>query len=277
MTVAGEPDSYGGIADLYDSVVPYSNRPDVAFFVAAAAVAGGPVLELGCGTGRVLLPMARAGATVVGVDQSAAMLAVCRERLGLEDAATRGRVQLVESDMRDFDLPQRFSLVTLPFRPFQHLIGVDDQIACLRTIHRHLADDGRVVLDLFNPSLEGLTNQREGEERDEEPEFSTPDGRRVRRWTKIVGHDRFTQTLQVELVYYVTHADGRDERLVQAFSMRYLFRFEAEHLLARCGFEVEHLYAAYDRRAFGSLYPGELIFVARKARNRAVSPAAPER
>jgi len=272
MTGTTEPDSYASIADLYDRVVPYANRPDVAFFVEAAVACAGPVLELGCGTGRVLVPIARAGAEVVGLDSSEPMLAVCRDRLDLEDAAVRCRVQLVEADMREFDLPRRFALITIPFRPFQHLTGVDDQVSCLRSVHRHLTDAGRLVLDLFNPSLEGLLDEREGQERDEEPEFSTADGRRVRRTHRIVGHDRFNQTLHVELIYYVTHPDGREDRLVQAFPMRYLFRFEAEHLLARCGFEVEHLYAAYDRRAFGSIYPGELIFVARKAR-RTVSPA----
>jgi SAM-dependent methyltransferase len=265
MSGAAELDSYASIADLYDGVVPYANRPDVAFFVEAAVASGGPVLELGCGTGRVLLPIARADVEAVGLDSSASMLAVCRARLDLEEAAVRSRVQLVEADMREFDLPRRFALITIPFRPFQHLTSVDDQVSCLRSIHRHLADDGRLVLDLFNPSLEGLLDQREGEERDEEPEFATADGRRVRRRHKIVSHDRFNQTLQVELIYYVTHPDGREERLVQAFPMRYLFRFEAEHLLARCGFEVEHLYASYDRRAYGSTYPGELIFVARHA------------
>ena len=92
-----------------------------------------------------------------------------------------------------------------------------------------------------------------------------PDGRRVVRRHKIVRHDRFAQVNQVELIYYVAHQDGRTERLVHSFPMRYLFRFEVEHLLARCGFEVEHLYAGYDKSAFGSTYPGELVFVARKS------------
>jgi len=82
---------------------------------------------------------------------------------------------------------------------------------------------------------------------------------------RVVGHDRFNQFNQVELIYYVSHSDGRAERLVHSFAMRYLFRFEAEHLLARCGFEVEHLYAGFDESPYGSKYPGELIFVARKS------------
>jgi hypothetical protein len=129
-----------------------------------------------------------------------------------------------------------------------------------------LVDDGALILDIFNPSLDFLVNLPVGEEFGEEPEFSTPDGRRIIRRHKTVAHDRFSQVSQFELVYYVTHPDGRAERLVHAFALRYLFRFETEHLLARAGFDVEHVYADYDKSAYGSKYPGELLFVARKAR-----------
>ena len=94
-----------------------------------------------------------------------------------------------------------------------------------------------------------------------------PDGRKVIRRHKIVARDVSNQINYVELIYYVTHPDGRKERLVQAFPMRYLFRFEAEHLLARAGFEVEQLYADYDKSPYGSKYPGELIFVAGKSKS----------
>ena len=77
---------------------------------------------------------------------------------------------------------------------------------------------------------------------------------------------RFWSLVYVELVYYVTHPDGREERLVHSFPMRYLFRFEAEHLLVRSGFEVAHVYAGFDKSLYGSTYPGELIFVARRVR-----------
>ncbi len=244
MSGAGGYDEYGFIADLYDFVRPYRDRQDVAFFVDAAKESGGPVLEVGCGTGRVLIPIARAGVDIVGLDLSPHMLAVCRERLALENTDVQSRVQLVQTDMRNFDLERRFRLITVPFRPFQHLITVDEQRSCLESIRRHLADGGRLILDLFNPNLDALANRQLGEELAEEPEFVTPDGRRVVRRTKIVAHDRFNQFMQIELVHYVTHPDGREERLVHAFSMRYLFRFEVEHLLVRCGFEIEHIYAA---------------------------------
>ncbi len=97
-----------------------------------------------------------------------------------------------------------------------------------------------------------------------EPEFITSDGRRVVRCYRTVARDRFHQTGHHELLYDITHPDGRRQRIVHAFALRYLFRFEAEHLLARAGFTVEHLYADFDRRRYGANYPGDLIFVARK-------------
>ncbi len=265
MSRTSECDGYAGIADFYDEVGPYRERPDIDFYVQEAVNAPGPVLELGCGTGRVLIPSAQAGARLVGLDVSTAMLAVCQAKLERESEAVRSSVQLVQSDMREFSLPGRFALVTIPFRPFQHLLTVADQLSCLVAVREHLADGGRLVMDVFNPSIDALAKQPEGEEFGDEPEFVTPDGRRVVRAHKIAAQDRFNQVNHIELIYYITHLDGREERLVDAFTMRYFFRFEMEHLLARSGFEVEEVLGGFDRSAYGSQYPGELIFVARRA------------
>lgn len=257
-------DDYAEVARLYDHVVPYAMRGDVEFFVDEARRANGPVLEVGCGTGRVLVPTARAGIAIDGVDVSAAMLEVLRDKLATEDKAVQSRVQLHEGDMRTFEVGRRFALITLPFRPFQHLLTVDDQIACLTNLHRHLDTGGRVILDLFNPSLDYLVNRPIGELLPEGPAVTLPDGRQLERLFRIVASDRFTQVNDIELIYDVTESDGRKRRAVHAFRMRYLFRYEAEHLLSRCGFVVENAYAGYDRSPYGSVYPGELIFVARK-------------
>jgi SAM-dependent methyltransferase len=257
-------DEYATAADLYDYVVPYRNRPDINFYVEAAVESGGPVLEVACGTGRVLIPTARAGVAITGLDASPSMLAICRERLEREAAEVRSRVQLVEADMRAFRLPQTFPLATIPFRPFQHLLTVEDQLACLECVRRHLTANGRLIVDLYNPSLDHLVKTEIGKETDEEPEFSTADGRRVIRRQRKAAEDRFNQVNRYELIYYVTHPDGHEERLVHAFRFRYIFRFEAEHLLARAGFRVEQLYSGFDKSPYGSQYPGDLIFVARK-------------
>jgi SAM-dependent methyltransferase len=264
MAEAGGYELYGFVAEFYDHVVPYRERPDVGFYVDAAVASGGPVLELGCGTGRVLIPTARAGVPVTGVDLSPHMLEVARERLAHEPAEVRARAELVVDDLRSFALDQTFALVTIPFRPFQHLTTLDQQMACLTAARQHLDPGGRLVFDVFNPRLESLVADDLGEEMGHEPEFAMADGRRVLRRFRTVSRDLFRQVIQVELIYYVTDPDGRHERLVQAFPMRYLFRYELEHLLVRAGFELEAIYGGFEKQPYGTVYPGELVTVARK-------------
>ncbi|MBN1433225.1 class I SAM-dependent methyltransferase [Candidatus Fermentibacterales bacterium] len=254
--------SYPGfVAEFYDRVPSYQDRGDVDFYLEEAVATGGDVLELGCGTGRVAAATALAGRRVTGLDISPSMLKVFRDRIGSmpEDAASR--IDLVEGDMRRFELGRKFGLITTPFRSFQHLLTTEDQMSCLACVRAHLEERGRFVLDLFNPSVPRLADERTRREYGEEPEFEMPDGRRVQRAFRNDSVDFEHQVLNAEIIYYVTHPDGRRERLVDAFPLRYLFRFEAEHLLARCGFEVLSLYSDYDRSPPGSRYPGELVFV----------------
>lgn len=264
MDQTGGYDQYGFVAEFYDFVEPYRQRPDVDFYVDLARTCGDPVLELGCGTGRVLIPIARSGVEIVGLDLSPAMLTVCEQELAQEPPAVQARVRLHHGDMRDFELGRTFSLAITPFRAFQHLETVEDQLSCLASVHRHLRPGGRLVLDLFNPSLPLLADERRSEEWGDEPGMTMPDGRRVVRQFRIARHDLFGQLQDVEIIYYVRHPDGREERLVHRFPMRYTFRYEAEHLLTRSGYEVEALYADFDGSPYGSKYPGELIFVARR-------------
>lgn len=257
-------DRYAIFAEFYDHIVPYRQRNDVAFFVEMAQNQGGAVLELGCGTGRVLLPIARAGVDVVGLDLSEAMLDLCREKLNAESSEVQAHVQLMQADMTDFELDRQFMLAVLPFRPFQHLIEVDQQVDCLTRVFSHLSPGGRLILDLFNPDLARLTDDSYLTELEVESEFEMPDGRRVIRKIKTHSRDYSTQTLHMEFIHQVVYADGKTETIAQKFPMRYFFRYEVEHLLARCGFELQTVYSDYDRAPFGSKYPGELICIAKK-------------
>ena len=252
------------VADFYDYVDPYVHRPDVGFYTALATEHGGPALELGCGTGRVLLPTARAGVEITGLDVSDGMLSVCRSKLAQEPPDVRARVRLTRGDMRSFDLERRFGLVTIPFRPFQHLVTVEEQMACLACAHRHLAPGGVLALDVFNPSLGRLVDPKYFEESEPEPTFVMPDGRSIVRTGRNASVDLTNQVIHVELIYYVTHPDGAHQRLVHAFPMRYFFRYELEHLLARAGFRVEAVYGDFDRRPVGAEAARELVFVARR-------------
>lgn len=253
------------VAEYYDAVPPYATRRDVPFYVECARSAPGTVLELGCGTGRVLIPTARAGCQIVGLDLSPFMLATCGEKLAREPKDVRERVRLVQGDMTDFELGETFGLVTTPFRPFQHLVTVEEQLACLRCVSRHLAPTGRLILEMFHVSPKRIAGTPSTDEAEDFPEVGLPDGRRFRRTSRITAYHRSGQINDVELIYYAMHPDGRIERHVQAFPFRYFFRYEVEHLLARCGFRVVHLYGDFDRSAFADHSP-EMIFVAEKSR-----------
>jgi SAM-dependent methyltransferase len=241
--------------------VPYRERQDVAFYVAMARESGGPVLELGCGSGRILIPCARVGIEMWGLDSSEAMLTLCQQKLAREPAEVCEKVLLTSADMRDFSLPRSFRMVTIPFRAFQHLLDPPDQMACLECIHRSLEPGGRLVFDVFNPHL-GMLSAEVPTAETPEPEFELADGRCVRRTFRTLARDYVRQVAEIEFAYSVRYPDGREERLAYSFPMRWFFRFEIEHLLARCRFRLEQLYPDFDRSPFGSIYPGDLIFVA---------------
>jgi SAM-dependent methyltransferase len=258
--------SYDAIPDfglLYDSVPLYAARQDVAFYVEEANATGGTVLEVGCGTGRILLPIARTGAAITGIDQSKHMLERCRARLAAEPAAVQARVKLAQHDMRDFDLDEKFGLIIAPFRVLQHLTTVDDQLRFLETVARHLAPGGggggggggRLVFDVFNPRFDILVAAN-GVEREDTPEQRLPDGRTLRRTYRIVRVRWIDQVSEAELVYYV---DGT--RYVQAFEMRWYLAAELRNLLARAGFRVREFYGDFAR---GPLVDGcpEFVVVA---------------
>jgi len=252
------------VAEYYDPAYENIRRHDIQFFVDYAVAAGGKTLELGCGTGRVLIASARAGCEITGLDFSPFMLQKCREKLAKESEAVQSRVKLIQGDMTKFSLDEKFELITIPFRPFQHLITVDEQKACLACVHKHLAPKGRFILDVFHPSIPRLTDPKYLMEMDNEPPVNLPQGSVLRRTVRTAGFHLDRQYNDIELIHYVKHADGREERLVHAFPMRYFFRYELEHLLSGSGFKIIDFFGNYDRSPFTSESP-EMIFVVEKA------------
>jgi SAM-dependent methyltransferase len=248
---------------LYDSVPAYGARADVQFYVAEAALERGSVLELGCGTGRILIPIARTGAVIAGLDGSEHMLAQCRAKLRRETAETQARVTLQLGDARGFDLRTRFGLVLAPFRMFQHLVTIDDQLNCLSCIAQHLETGGRLIFDVFNPHFSKLTIDRSAEQEDT-PAFLMSDGRVLRRTYRIAQVRWVDQVNETELIYYVAPAaDAPAERFVHRFELRWFLRSELEHLLARSGFRVHAIFGGFDRSPLTDDAP-KLIVVAER-------------
>ncbi|MFL5582269.1 MAG: class I SAM-dependent methyltransferase [Gemmatimonadaceae bacterium] len=247
---------------MYDAVPAYAERPDVPFYLAEAARAGrgSRVLEVGCGTGRISLPLARAGHAVTGVDLSPAMLARAREKLAAEPEAVRARVALVEGDATRLDVPGGpFDLAIAPFRVLQHLTDVDDQLRCLTSVRRHLAPGGRLAFDVFNPSFASMVGDRSAEVEDT-PELTLPDGRHLRRTVRVPQVHFVEQVSDIEIAYYL-RTGSATRRVVQAFRMRWYTPRELEHLLARAGYQVEAMYGGFDRRPLTDGAP-EIVVVA---------------
>jgi SAM-dependent methyltransferase len=216
--------AYDAIARLYD---PWSSSvvEDVAFYVEEAVRSGGPVVELGVGTGRIAIPTAAAGIAVVGVDASAEMLAVAREQAEL--GGVSGLIEFRHGDLRDPRLDGSFPLVTIPFRSLLHMETDRDRRAALAAVRGLLAPGGRFVFDVFTPSDEDVAET---------------DGRWLERESGIwerADWDLETRTL----ILRVRGEEGGSE-----MSLAWLSVPEWQAHLTQAGFEVEALYGWFDRR-----------------------------
>jgi SAM-dependent methyltransferase len=232
-------------------------REDTGFFVTVAKEHGGPILEIGCGTGRVTRQIAAAGLDIDGVEISRERLRVAREAMPAEYQGT-----LFFGDMRDFKLPRSYRLVMFPYRVLQELTTAAEKIQCLTCVRAHLDEGGLALIDNYNPSIPILARDPGASAR--VTEKTGPDGETVRRTDRVVSRDYLHQTQQLEVTYDIRHPDGQAEHLVIPYETSYMFRFELEHLLARCGFTVRNVWGGFAFEEFGQSSSDELIVLAER-------------
>lgn len=248
-------------AELYDPWnMQHWGERDVAFWQELAQESGAPVLELACGTGRVSIPLARAGLQTVGLDISNPMLNVAQRKLTQEPAEVQARLQLLKGDMRNFSLNERFGLIFIPFRSFQALLTQGDQRACLECCARHLKSEGRLGINVFNPKLSNLTSPG-GIDFD----FGSavlPNGITLKHYGHT-DYDLLNQSLQAQMKYELSCSAGKTEMREGLLELRYFFQLEMQWLLEACGFEIEALYGNFDRSPLQADSP-EMIFVAKR-------------
>lgn len=235
--------------------------PDLEFYLDYARQCGSPVLELACGTGRLLVPMAEAGIEMTGVDLSENMLAVCQKKV--EDRQLTGQVSLFHASMADYNLPRKdFTLAFIAFRSFTHLYSQQEQLACLERTVAHLRPGGFLIIDIYAPLYRLLANEPD------EPftvrrEFDLPNGHHVIRKDRFVKNDPVLQIQYSELRFEEYDLDGvMVNALNVPISTRYTFHFEMQLLLEKAGFEVADFFGAYEKTPFDGA--GEIIAVARK-------------
>ena len=229
----------------YDALLG-DQTADLDFYLKQAKAAGGPVLELACGTGRLTLPLARAGLAITGLDLSQPMLEVAREKAALENL----NIEWVRADMRDFSLGRKFSLILLPYNSLEHLHDAASLRALFAQVRAHLASGGRFILDVHMPSL-SLLNRKPGEIYPVAGEIGkAPDG------SVVVGEEvDYDDASQVYHILWHYSQVGDAEPRVDELKLRMFFPQELDALLRQNGFEILGKYADFEGHAFG---PGAL-------------------
>jgi SAM-dependent methyltransferase len=236
---------------------------DVAFYRSLADQVGGPILELGCGTGRVAIPLAEAGFDVTGIDRSAGMLARARLKAEALPPAGAGRLRFVEGDFEHGIIGDAYGLAFAAARVFMSVLEADDQLRLLAAVRDRIRPGGLLAIDVFDPRYD-LIAPGAPPWRSDVGTYVNPDsGRPVRvtcldRSTDQVAQ-RFIEHWSFEELDELGHS-GRTE--IEALTLRWTFRHEMRHLLVRAGFEPVAEYSDYAMSP--PAYGAEQIWVARR-------------
>jgi SAM-dependent methyltransferase len=233
------PNSIYTAADLYDLVHLGPWKGELEFYQRQAQRAGSRVLELACGTGRLTVPLAQAGLTITGLDLSAEMLA----RSAAKATALNLTLNLHQADMRHFALGQPFDLIFIPINSLCHLNDWRDVAQCFAQVRAHLAPGGRLVIDVFNPSLALLTRERSRWY--DVGEYVDSQGRSVR----LSEQNRYDAATQLNHIQWRFETEA-GERLEHSLTMRQFFPQELDALLDRSGFTVVHKFGKYGETPF---------------------------
>jgi SAM-dependent methyltransferase len=234
-------------AEFYDR--EFADRVhDLAFWLRRGQRAGGPVLEIACGTGRITLPLARTGVAMTGLDVSGPMLELARRK-----AASAGlAVEWVFADCRDFTLPGRFRLVFIAANALQHLHDSASSEAFFSCVRRHLEPEGEFILDVFNPDVAKLS--RRPEERYWFRDIAGPEGTirvEVASW-----YDAAAQVLHFELFYL---DPGGSLLRTKRVGMRCFFPQELDLLCRRAGWMVVEKFGNHDQSPFVAESPQQIV------------------
>ena len=197
------------------------------------------ILELCCGTGRLTIPIAQLGYNITGLDFTASMLEQARKK------ASRAKLSIdfVQGDMRSFELSERFDLIFIPFNSIHHLYTNNDLFNTLRSVKRHLKEDGLFLLDCFNPDIAFMTQSQH--ELKDISSYTTQDGRVVQ-IKEIMNYHSSTQINRIEWHYYI---NGEFDS-IQKLDMRMFFPIELDTYLTSHGLEIAQKFGNFDQQEF---------------------------
>ncbi len=247
-------DLYRDFAEVYDLF--YQHMEDVEFYINICKKYGEPVLELACGTGRVLIPLAKAGLKVIGLDISDSMLKVLESKLSGLNKEIREKISFLKGDAREFSLDERFNTIIMPFSSIVHLLNVDDALKTFKNAYRHLNDGGAFIFDVFDPNLEKISKGK----RIEFDVREIDDGK-VIIW-EASSYDLTKQLIHSKRYVIIETGEGRKEA-VWVFTIRYYFKTELELLLRMAGFKKIEVYSGINLEPY-SYCKDRMVFIAEK-------------
>jgi SAM-dependent methyltransferase len=256
-------DSYKVLAEYYDDAyAAKKDLVDLPFYSALAKRIGGPVLEIACGTGRVLLPIARQGIEIHGVDNSPAMLNVLRKHLQSEPEEVRKRVSISGGDMRTFRLGKKYRLVTLPFRPMLHMHTLEDQIDALKTAALHLEEDGVLAFDIFYPKFDMIFSSIGEELPEMEWPLQSDPTKRVRRYFRKESVDKINQSISATFIFRTYQGGQLLKEETEPVKMSYYTYPHLQALFLLAGLEVVEEYGTFAQTPLDNSST-DMIFVLR--------------
>lgn len=235
-------------AKYYDEA--YSAKEDLVdrdFYVDLAKRVGGPVLELACGTGRILLPIAREGIAIHGVDLSAPMLDVLRAKLGYEPKDVSELVSVAQGDLRTFRSNQQYPLVIIPFRPLQHMYSVEDQVAALKTAAFHLEEQGILAFDVFFPRFNALDSGIGEELLELEWTAMSDPAKIVRRYLRKESVDKINQNFTATFIFRTYDKGKLIHEETEPLKMSYYTYPHLRALFLLAGLEVLEEYGSFQK------------------------------
>ena len=245
---------YQDFAEVYDYF--YQRIEDINFYVEQAKKFGSPILELACGTGRVLLEIAKKGFAITGLDMSDAMLNILRKKLEKENENVQKNVDIVKGDMRNFALDRKFNLIIVPFSSIVHLLTLDDALKAFKCVYNHLNKDGAFIFDTFTPNLELLAKKRRVEF-----DIRDIDGNGTLAFWEVASYDLTNQLITVKRYGFV-ETDNRKKKFMWRFKIRYWFKSELELLLKLAGFGNIAVFGGFDLRPY-CYESGMTLFIAK--------------
>jgi SAM-dependent methyltransferase len=249
-------------ANLYDYDVRSTAKDDIPFYLEYAKKANGDILELGCGTGRLTIPLAKENLNIWGLDLSEPMLEIIKSKIENLPDKYKKNIHISHQNMASFKLENKFGMIFIPFRTFQSLTSSEEQRSCLKAVYEHLNDDGLFIVNVFKPNDK---IDRSWINKEEVKNWETVDAIKDLKIVRKEIRDDIDVENQIifpVLYYYVTDKNGITKKYTENLSLKFYYEDQIKTLLENNGFEIMEEFGYYNKIPIKD--GKEIILVCRK-------------